>query len=79
MTEPTRHTITDLTLQEATIAAEAIGKNRVDARCACVWEDGELLLCDQCRGFFLGSDGDAYAKAIAAETAQFWTEHVRDA
>jgi hypothetical protein len=79
MTELTRHTIANLTLQEATIAAEAIGRHRVDDRCTCVWEDTELLFCDQCREYFLADDPDAYAKAIKAETAKFWAEQVRDA
>jgi hypothetical protein len=80
MTDPTtRYTLHNLTLQEATIATQALGKHRVDDGCTCAFGlDGDGL-CDQCKAFFLDGPADAYVKAIAEETAKVWCEHAREA
>ena len=78
MTALPRHTLAGLTLQEATIAAQAIGQHRVDDRCTCVCNVAVCDVCDQCMVFFMDGPIDAYEKAIAEETAKFWAEHARE-
>jgi len=79
MTPATRYTLTNLTLQEATIVTQALGKHRVDEGCTCAFGlDGDGL-CDQCKAFFLDGPPNAYEKAIEAESRKAWQDHVRDA
>ena len=75
MTEPaTRYTLENLTLQEATIATQALGKHRVDEQCSCFSDD----ICHRCVELFVVGPLDAYEKAIADEARKAWQEHVRD-
>jgi len=79
MTDPaTRYTLTNLTLQEATIATQAIGKHRVDDGCTCIIGMDGNGLCEQCKAFFLDGPADAYERAIEAESRKAWQEHVKE-
>jgi hypothetical protein len=80
MTDPaTRYTLQNLTLQEATIATQALGKHRVDDGCTCAFGLDGNSLCDQCKAFFLDGPPNAYERAIEAETRNVWCEHAREA
>jgi hypothetical protein len=79
MTDPaTRYALENLTLQEATIATQALGKHRVDVGCTCICNAATCSVCEQCMVFFLDGPIDAYEKAIEAESRNVWQEHVKD-
>ena len=78
MTPATRYTLTNLTLQEATLATQALGRHRVDDRCTCSeWTTGAGM-CDQCREHFLDGPSDSYERAIDEEARKVWQEHVKE-
>jgi hypothetical protein len=76
MTDPAaRYILENLTLQEATIATQALGKHVIDEQCTCQSD----CICNRCLAFFMDGPIEAYEKAIAEEARKVWQEHVREA
>ena len=71
----TRYTLQNLTLQEATLATQALGKHRIDEECKCYSD----CWCIQCLEFFVDGPADTYEKAIDEEARKVWQEHVTEA